>query len=172
MKESAYIINVAYDCTTSWNLRHDSIEAICKPLSNKDALIKLNEELDFTLNSIMKNPKIYCHWEYRRFILKECLKRKSNETASMIQAIIKKEYKLCRALLDVDCRNFHCWNHRKWLSNLVNASFEDEMNFTDDFRQKDPGNYSALHYRSVILSKHWKTVNPSIVSIEIMEGLY
>ena len=170
MKESAAILEIAFDCVTAWNLRHDSLELICNSLSDADSLTKYSEELKFTQLAIMKNPKIYCHWEYRRYILQQAYnKRQANPT--VVQAIIAKEYRLCWALLDLDSRNFHCWNHRKWLSNLVDASIEDELTFTNDFRQKDPGNYSALHHRSMILSKRWSKIDPAFVFIEILDGL-
>ena len=171
MNESAAILEVAFDCVTAWNLRHDSLESICKTLTDKQVLEQYAKELKFTQLAIMKNPKIYCHWEYRRYILKEAYARREADP-EFINNIITKEYRLCWALLDLDSRNFHCWNHRKWLSNLICASQKDELQFTNAFRQKDPGNYSALHHRSMILSKRWHDIAPPLVFIEILDGIY
>lgn len=139
---------------------------------DKAAAVDLFEqELTFTLKVIQSNPKIYCHWEYRRFILRNIIQDCPEDLKTKLKSILTKEFDLCKKLLLLDNRNFHCWNHRKWLSRIANLGFDDEDEFTRFLRNKDPGNYSALHYRTVILADRWKNVPLHIRISEILSGM-
>ena len=78
------------------------------------------------------------------------------------------ELKLCSKMLQMDERNFHCWNYRLWVTELYSkeivqrASKEEQRQKQKDFLQtecdmasqiikKNFSNYSAWHYRGRLL---------------------
>lgn len=70
------------------------------------------------------------------------------------------ELKLCNKMLDLDERNFHCWNYRNWLISEVEKSsmeyVERELAYTLAKYEKNFSNFSALHFRSKNLVKKYK----------------
>jgi hypothetical protein len=63
------------------------------------------------------------------------------------------ELNLCKDLLKLDQRNFHCWNYRRHLINKadVGNSFQAEMTFSTEKINENFSNYSAFHHRSVFI---------------------
>ena len=64
------------------------------------------------------------------------------------------ELSLCKDLLKLDQRNFHCWNYRRHLISKahVDKSFQAEMTFSTEKINENFSNYSAFHHRSVFIS--------------------
>lgn len=56
-----------------------------------------------------------------------------------------------RRLLANDSRNFHGWNHRFFVVQRMGRSDEDELEFTHNLITQDYSNFSAWHYRSLLL---------------------
>lgn len=50
-----------------------------------------------------------------------------------------------------DCRNFHCWDHRRSVAKLAKLTDSDELAFSDKLVGINPSNYSAWHYRGTLL---------------------
>lgn len=80
----------------------------------------VKEQLELTQQAIQVNPKSYATW-FHRFLFF----RKGSEDRNM-------ELRLCKLLLKLDPRNFHCWNY--CLKN----------NFAIDI---DMHNFTAMHFR-------------------------
>ena len=80
-------------------------------------------------------------------------------------------YKVCAKMLEMDERNFHCWNYRSWvvesyleemkvraelfesenLYDFEKALVEKEVAIAFKMIEKNFSNYSAWHYRSKLL---------------------
>ena len=41
-----------------------------------------------------------------------------------IPSVVEMELKLCNKMLEIDERNFHCWNYRNWLISEVEKNSE------------------------------------------------
>lgn len=60
---------------------------------------EIESGLFLTLKALQTNPKSYCAWNSRAIYLAHA------------KDILQMETNLCRLLLSIDPRNFHCWNH-------------------------------------------------------------
>lgn len=90
----------------------------------------------------MANPKSYAAWFHRYWVLEH------QESPDL-----DKELELCKMALQADCRNFHCWDHRRLVVKLANLTPEEEIKFSDELITANPSNYSAWHYRGTLLQK-------------------
>lgn len=102
----------------------------------------MKNELGLTRKALMANPKSYSAWFQRFWVLER-----------EISPDLKQELELCKTALAVDCRNFHCWDHRRLVVKLAEISAEDELEFSNALIQSNPSNYSAWHYRGMLLMK-------------------
>ena len=123
------------DFYSLWNFRREIILNIY-PTINEDIASK---ELFISSEGIKKNPKSYCAWHHRLWV------------ASVYSINFKEEIGLCDLFLNLDQRNFHCWNYRRAIVKLGNLSIDDELNFSIKKIEENFSNYSALHHRSVYL---------------------
>ncbi|KAJ8614242.1 hypothetical protein CTAYLR_001181 [Chrysophaeum taylorii] len=104
------------DSYTLWNYRRE---------------LEANEELELTAACLRKNPKSYPTWFHREWAVRR-----------MGAEVARKELSLCAELLNVDERNFHCWNYRRVMSELVG---EDAADFAREKLESNFSNYSAFH---------------------------
>ena len=58
---------------------------------------------------------------------------------------------LCERMLQVDQRNFHCWNHWMLVTRQLGLSKEALLSFTWDRINENASNYSAWHFRGELL---------------------
>ncbi|XP_063902112.1 geranylgeranyl transferase type-2 subunit alpha-like [Zophobas morio] len=65
----------------------------------------------------------------------------------------KQELLFCEKLLNIDERNFHCWDHRRWVISQFGASKYHEFALTTKLITLNFSNYSAWHYRSNLLQE-------------------
>lgn len=95
-----------------------------------------------TKEALLSNPKSYSTWHHRFWAFQNHPKPD-----------LEKELALCEKALSFDCRNFHCWDHRRSVTKFFKLTDEDELMFSDKLITINPSNYSAWHYRGVLLPK-------------------
>ncbi|KAF1756821.1 hypothetical protein GCK72_013275 [Caenorhabditis remanei] len=144
------------DIYTFWNIRRTTIE---QRIEANDKIQKDSEasdeektksaqkienllagELFLSYECIKSNPKSYSAWYQRAWVLQ---RQTSPDYA--------KELALCEKALQMDCRNFHCWDHRRIVARLANRTEEQELEFSNRLIDENFSNYSAWHYRSIAL---------------------
>lgn len=137
------------DVYTFWNIRRDTIEKMSEKKADeseeehakrKEGLLAM--ELPLTEDCLMENPKSYGAWFQRGW----ALERMSNRD-------IDRELKMCEKALQMDGRNFHCWDYRRFVSKLANLPPEEELEFSNRLINTNFSNYSAWHYRSTLLPR-------------------
>lgn len=101
-------------------------------------------ELDFIVAAIQRNPKSYWCWYQRKWII---------NNFDLDAELLEKELGLCSKLLDLDSRNFHCWNFRKFVARKLNIDHSIEFEYTTKKIHQNFSNYSAWHYRSQLLEE-------------------
>ncbi|KAF7638619.1 hypothetical protein Mgra_00001997 [Meloidogyne graminicola] len=146
---TAELLSKHADIYTFWNVRREAIEQLCKKLDdetdeeNIERKSKLlDKEMKLTEECLMSNPKSYSSWHHRFLIVRQHPKIN-----------FKEELALCDKALTLDCRNFHCWDHRRSVAKLAKLSDVDELSVSNQLIGKNPSNYSAWHYRGTLLPK-------------------
>ncbi|EGU11573.1 Microfibrillar-associated protein 1 [Rhodotorula toruloides ATCC 204091] len=110
--------------------------------------------------SLQQNPKVYCVWEHRKWVLE-----------TMTDADWGWEIKMVEMYLEKDARNFHSWDYRRYLISSILAlpsdpspsrskplprpTTESELAFTTRKISANFSNFSAWHYRTKLLAKLW-----------------
>ncbi|XP_058452584.1 geranylgeranyl transferase type-2 subunit alpha [Malaya genurostris] len=126
------------DIATLWNLRRRCIQEFTK--EDKDNQTLFDKDLSFTEMCLQVNPKSYCAWHHRCWVLE-------NAPSPNWQ----KEVDLCTKYLKLDERNFHCWDYRRYVVEKAKVSLEKELDFCTEKIQNNFSNYSSWHYRSKLL---------------------
>ncbi|VDL76509.1 unnamed protein product [Nippostrongylus brasiliensis] len=145
------------DIYTFWNIRRETIEKKikawkdcelttqdeeCKESCRKKIENLLSGELFLTQACLEANHKSYSAWFHRGWALKQQSKPD-----------IKRELALCEKALKLDCRNFHTWDHRRVVAKLGNLGEDEELEFSNRLIAQNFSNYSAWHYRAVLLPR-------------------
>ncbi|VDK50334.1 unnamed protein product [Anisakis simplex] len=156
------------DVYTFWNVRRATISALMAKViysdrdenENVENVIKRNDlmlsgEMFLTEECLKENPKSYSAWFHRAWALKR-----------MTNCNIESELKMIDKALQYDSRNFHCWDHRRFVIQLAGITPEQELKFTDQMINANFSNYSAWHYRSTLLP----SVSPSDSDVILEEG--
>ena len=117
------------DFTTLWNYRREIFESLWKTSGDPKAIYEMiMKELKFLIGAIKDSPKSYTLWFHRQWIIQKGMHLES-QMASDQKMIFKLEFGLCDKMLQMDERNFHCWNYRQWLVDLMIEQFD---NYLDD----------------------------------------
>lgn len=123
----------------AWNKRKQSLLISDSTLSSV-----IIDELEFSVETLKLNPKSYPSWYHRRWLL-------SKVQQEITKAIAPNELRLCSKLLQLDARNFHCWNYRAFLCDeILHVEPEQELKYTGELITKNFSNYSAWHRRAVV----------------------
>ncbi|GMR48046.1 hypothetical protein PMAYCL1PPCAC_18241 [Pristionchus mayeri] len=132
------------DIYTLWNIRRETLEKMKERNAAGDAHLErlYQNELSLTEQCIMANPKSYSAWFQRSWILNR-------------QAIpdLKKELVLCKEGLKMDCRNFHCWDHRRIVAKMAKLTDEEELEFSGRLIAENFSNFSAWHMRMNLIPR-------------------
>ncbi|KRY17447.1 Geranylgeranyl transferase type-2 subunit alpha [Trichinella patagoniensis] len=137
MQISAAFLLKNADFVTIWNYRRQFL--LSQPKG--DELEKhFQEELNLTKDCLYDDPKSYCVWFHRSWVLGH----QSNPN-------FEKEFLLINEALKLDDRNFHCWDYRRFVCKISKRNIEEELAYSETKVNEDFSNYSAWHYRSELL---------------------
>ncbi|KAJ2737287.1 Rab geranylgeranyltransferase [Coemansia sp. BCRC 34962] len=125
---------------TVWNYRRAILTHLDAWQDPAERQRVLESELDFLFEIIRKNVKSYWMWNHRVWTLN-----------SMPQADWRKELALVARLLDLDARNFHGWDYRRFVVSHMEDMHVAEFAFTTEQINRDCANHSAWHNRSKLL---------------------
>lgn len=122
---------------TVWNYKRDL-------MSNLDLMSheSISKELNFVLLKLKQHPKSYWIWNHRIW----CLKNDPEPNWKMELGLIQKFF-------EADSRNFHAWQYRRVIIQMMNGDDWSEWKFTRGMINKDISNYSAWHSRSNLIKK-------------------
>lgn len=102
------------DFTTLWNYRREILQAQFVDKSTEDILQMIKQELGILIVSIKRSPKSYTLWHHRQWTIEKGIVEE-NKSGGWQSAILDGELGLCSKMLQLDERNFHCWNYRLWV---------------------------------------------------------
>lgn len=128
------------DVATLWNLRRQCLQLFAKADEETRGQLLFDKDLSFTETCLQVNPKSYCAWHHRCWVLENC------PTPNW-----DREVDLCTKYLKMDERNFHCWDYRRYVVAKANVSPAKELEFCTEKIQNNFSNYSSWHYRSKLL---------------------
>lgn len=147
------------DVTTLWNIRRQCI----LKMKEKQLCDIFSKDLGFTETCLLSNPKSYCVWHHRCWLLENSPDLKWQQ-----------EVDVCSKYLKVDERNFHVWDYRRYAVEKAGISAKDELDFCTEKIQKNFSNYSSWHYRSKLLPKLYphetdksRAINEAILKDEL-----
>ncbi|CAB4392630.1 unnamed protein product [Rhizophagus irregularis] len=134
------------DFYSIWNFRRlILLNGLLKECSEEDKQQTLSTELVFLQELFQLNPKSYWIFNHRRW----CLETMQNPDWD-------KELQLVGKFLELDARNFHAWDYRRYVTSKLSCTTETsltqiEFDFTTTKINQNFSNYSAWHQRSKLL---------------------
>ncbi|XP_034251418.1 geranylgeranyl transferase type-2 subunit alpha isoform X2 [Thrips palmi] len=137
---SQQILEMIPDIHSLWNYRREIIEHLKESGSEDDLQRRLESERHLTETCLRANPKSYGAWHHRTWVMD-----------SMPSPDWQREVALCTKFLNLDERNFHCWDYRRFVAARAALAPQQELSFTDDKIAVNFSNYSCWHYRSKLL---------------------
>jgi len=140
---------------TVWNYRRRILLSLfVEPLSttssnesneeNPKRFDWIEREMKLMEGVIAAHPKSYWCWFQRKWAFLHL------PSLELRTARAREDLLLCNKVLDVDSRNFHCWNFRRFVMKHGGATKEDELAFTTTKIEQSFSNYSAWHQRSCL----------------------
>lgn len=136
------IIAVNPEYYTMWNYRREILMYLFESDTTIDRSAALLKELQLTEEAIKRNAKCYWVWNHRQWT--------TQQLGSQVDW--KRELALCAQLLDLDQRNFHCWNYRRYVVREGKPiSNKENLAFTTKKIEQNFSNYSAWQQRSALL---------------------
>ncbi|VDP14348.1 unnamed protein product [Soboliphyme baturini] len=114
-------------------------------------------EMSLTEVGLAKNPKSYSAWHHRVWMI----------TVAGVKDDCETELRHCEKALEMDDRNFHCWDYRRFICRFGQRSAAEELAFIDKKVSENFSNYSAWHSRSALLP----VVHPPLKTTEDEDGL-
>jgi len=139
------------DFNTIWNYRREILLNITEILDGdacKGIWVKDLKLVAYGLGH--KNPKSYCLWHHRRWIVTQWIEGVAKASRN---EILQQELGLCTTFLKADERNFHCWNYRRFIAEKTKLTPEVNFDFTTEKIQENFSNYSALHQRMLLFKQ-------------------
>lgn len=152
LKCTEKLLSINPEVYTMWNYRKKAIDALYAEEAEGDnatRVKKLREELAFCEGAVRHHPKSY--WVYNQ--------REWATTAldKLGQCDWERELSLCSKLLQLDGRNFHGWNYRRYVTRHHEGSSNvSENEFALQKIQENFSNYSAWHQRSKLLPRMYE----------------
>ncbi|XP_069128129.1 geranylgeranyl transferase type-2 subunit alpha-like isoform X2 [Argopecten irradians] len=140
LKLSGEILAVNPDIYSFWNFRREIFIHLRDKREEAELQKVFVDELHFLEACLKVNPKSYGAWHHRCFVMD-----------AIPEPDWVRELQLCNAFLNLDERNFHCWDYRRHVVLCSNVNLEEELQYTTQKIQSNFSNYSSWHYRSKLL---------------------
>ncbi|KAM8960600.1 geranylgeranyl transferase type-2 subunit alpha [Pelodytes ibericus] len=137
---TAQILTLNPDFASLWNLRREVYLHFQTNRSDEEMRPLYVGELSFLESCLRISPKSYGTWYHRCWVMKH-----------ISEPDWARELALCNRFLELDERNFHCWDYRRFVTQSSLVSLSDEIEFTNNLITKNFSNYSSWHYRSKLL---------------------
>lgn len=128
------MLSVNPDPSHLWNIRREMLLYV-QPIVEKQQpvnspTINIEAELALTTHCLQRNPKSYSSWYHRKWSLVYYLthppticttnEHKQKHLDSM-KSMLQSELELCAQFLQMDERNFHCWNYRRFVVAILGS---------------------------------------------------
>nr|AAX46598.1 Rab geranylgeranyltransferase, alpha subunit [Bos taurus] len=137
---TSQILGANPDFATLWNCRREVLQQLEVQKSPEELATLVKAELGFLESCLRVNPKSYGTWHHRCWLL-----------SRLPEPNWARELELCARFLEVDERNFHCWDYRRFVAAQAAVPPAEELAFTDSLITRNFSNYSSWHYRSCLL---------------------
>ncbi|XP_010362033.1 geranylgeranyl transferase type-2 subunit alpha isoform X1 [Rhinopithecus roxellana] len=137
---TSQILGANPDFATLWNCRREVLQQLETQKSPEELAALVKAELGFLESCLRVNPKSYGTWHHRCWLL-----------GRLPEPNWARELELCARFLEVDERNFHCWDYRRFVATQAAVPPAEELAFTDSLITQNFSNYSSWHYRSCLL---------------------
>uniref|UniRef100_A0A2I3TE56 Geranylgeranyl transferase type-2 subunit alpha n=2 Tax=Pan TaxID=9596 RepID=A0A2I3TE56_PANTR len=137
---TSQILGANPDFATLWNCRREVLQQLETQKSPEELAALVKAELGFLESCLRVNPKSYGTWHHRCWLL-----------GRLPEPNWTRELELCARFLEVDERNFHCWDYRRFVATQAAVPPAEELAFTDSLITRNFSNYSSWHYRSCLL---------------------
>ncbi|KAG8455374.1 hypothetical protein GDO86_001535 [Hymenochirus boettgeri] len=147
---TAQILSLNPDFASLWNLRREVFLQLQTNRSEEEMQSLCSGELTFLENCLRVSPKSYGTWYHRCWIM-----------GIMPIPDWVRELSLCNRFLEIDERNFHCWDYRRFVTRSSSVPVSEELDLTSNLIAKNFSNYSSWHYRSKLLPQ----INPDPLRI-------
>lgn len=139
---------------TAWNVRRSLLEQLS--VSDKSSFASLlHSDLPLLLGLLRRFPKCYWIWLHRKWCLLQLVE--------LGQVDWQYEFDTIQKLLQLDARNFHGWEYRRFVvahiegidppQSRVVARCMLELEYTTSKINNNISNYSAWHNRSRLISQ-------------------
>lgn len=151
---------------TVWNYRREILLELFKSGSVDENQAVLTQDLQLLLSLLKRYPKCYWIWNHRRWCLFELV--------AIERVNWKYEFAIVSKLLELDARNFHGWQYRRFVvENIERASVAKvkdvseetlalleinvrEFEYTTTKINSNLSNFSAWHNRSRLIPRVYK----------------
>ncbi|KIY66109.1 rab-protein geranylgeranyltransferase [Cylindrobasidium torrendii FP15055 ss-10] len=144
---------------TIWNYRRNIMLNGLFPSSTPEEINGLLvDDLAMTLRALKVHPKVYWIWNHRRWCLGIIPQTpEGDDPVLWRRACWEQEMAVVEKMLDLDSRNYHAWNYRRFvLAGLpVQRPQAEELEYTMKKIESNISNFSAWHQRAKVLSSLW-----------------
>lgn len=138
------------DVYTFWNMKRELIER---------SVLNINKELSFTRLVLSHKSKSNEAFAYRRWLLTKLLNQTSAVDARFMDNVINKELEVTNIAAEKAQNNYHAWNHRIWIFNIIKSNLQftqnhiaNELQFSLKWILSHVSEHSGFHYRQFLIN--------------------